>query len=186
MRQDMCQKAPCYFIASSMRLRCGLDNRSSIPDRSRNVSDRHHVQIDSGVGPFGYPNQWAPGASSSELKWSEREADYSPLSSAEVKNAWSWTSTPAYVLMLRCLIKYQGQLYLYLTEHLRVFTNKSLATESWWYEHYILYRGNYFTSSHACLILVSGVGLICFMPLRSQITSRIESIFNALETDLEA
>jgi len=31
-----------------------------------------------------------------------READHSPPSSAEVKNAWSYTSTPQYVFMVLC------------------------------------------------------------------------------------
>jgi hypothetical protein len=31
----------------------------------------------------------------------DREADYSPLSSADVKNAWSYTSTPQYVVTAR-------------------------------------------------------------------------------------
>jgi hypothetical protein len=35
-----------------------------------------------------------------------READRSPPSSAEVKNAWSYTSTPQYVFMAWSLAKY--------------------------------------------------------------------------------
>jgi hypothetical protein len=34
-------------------------------------------------------------------------------SSAEVKNAWSYTSTPQYAFIARCSVKAQGQLYLY-------------------------------------------------------------------------
>jgi hypothetical protein len=37
------------------------------------------------------------------VKWPGHEADHSPLSSAEVKNAWSYTSLP-YDFMMRCLI----------------------------------------------------------------------------------
>jgi hypothetical protein len=33
-----------------------------------------------------------------------READYSPLTSAEVKKAWLYTSTPPYAFMAYCLI----------------------------------------------------------------------------------
>jgi hypothetical protein len=33
-----------------------------------------------------------------------READHSPPSSAEVKNAWSYTSTPQYVFMTLYLL----------------------------------------------------------------------------------
>jgi hypothetical protein len=38
------------------------------------------------------------------------EADHSPSSSAEVKNAWSYTSTPPYTFMVWCLMKSTGTL----------------------------------------------------------------------------
>jgi hypothetical protein len=40
------------------------------------------------------PIQWVPGALSLEVKRPGHEADHSPPSSAEVKNAWSYISTP--------------------------------------------------------------------------------------------
>jgi hypothetical protein len=40
------------------------------------------------------PIQWVPGALSLGVKWPEREVDHSPPSSAEVKERWSYTSTP--------------------------------------------------------------------------------------------
>jgi hypothetical protein len=40
------------------------------------------------------PIQWVPGALSLGVKRPEREADHSPPSSAKVRNAWSYTSTP--------------------------------------------------------------------------------------------
>jgi hypothetical protein len=40
------------------------------------------------------PIQWLPVALSLGIKWPGRAADHSPPSSAEVKNAWSYTSTP--------------------------------------------------------------------------------------------
>jgi hypothetical protein len=48
-----------------------------------------------GLGPTQPPIQWIPGALSLEVKRPGREADHSLPSSAEVKNAWSYTSTPA-------------------------------------------------------------------------------------------
>jgi len=45
---------------------------------------------------------------------SGRDADHSPPSSAEVKNAWSCTPTPQYAFMTWYSVKAQGQLYLYL------------------------------------------------------------------------
>jgi hypothetical protein len=44
------------------------------------------------LGPTQPPTQWVLGALSLRLKW--READHSPPSSAEVNNAWSYTSAP--------------------------------------------------------------------------------------------
>jgi hypothetical protein len=40
------------------------------------------------------PIQWVPGAFNLWVKVPGREADHSPPSSAEVKNAWSYIPTP--------------------------------------------------------------------------------------------
>jgi len=47
-------------------------------------------------GKEGYESTPPPGTegSSSWVKWPRREADHSPLSSAEVKYRWSYISTP--------------------------------------------------------------------------------------------
>jgi hypothetical protein len=45
------------------------------------------------LGPTRPPIQWVPGALSLGVKRLGREADHSPPSSPEVKNAWSYTST---------------------------------------------------------------------------------------------
>jgi hypothetical protein len=46
------------------------------------------------LGPTQPPIQWVSGALSLGVKRPGREADHSPPSSAEVKNVWSYTSTP--------------------------------------------------------------------------------------------
>jgi len=46
------------------------------------------------LGPTQLPTQWVPRALSLEVKRPGSEADYSPSSSAEVKNAWNYTYTP--------------------------------------------------------------------------------------------
>jgi len=51
------------------------------------------------------PIQWVPGALSPGVKQLKHEAEHLPISSAEVKNAWSYTSTPPYTFMTWCLIK---------------------------------------------------------------------------------
>jgi hypothetical protein len=54
------------------------------------------------------PIQWVRGALFLGVKRSGREGDYSPPSSAEIKNAWSYTSTPQYAFMAWCSIKSTG------------------------------------------------------------------------------
>jgi hypothetical protein len=53
------------------------------------------------------PTQWVPGALSLGVKRPGREADHSRPSSAEVKNTWSYTSTPQYFIMAWCLVKHR-------------------------------------------------------------------------------
>jgi hypothetical protein len=57
------------------------------------------------LGPTQPHVQWVPEALSLEVKRPGRGADYSPKSSAEIKNAWSYTSTPQYTSMAWCLVK---------------------------------------------------------------------------------
>jgi hypothetical protein len=62
------------------------------------------------------PIQWVPGDLSLRVKWPEGKTDHSPPSSAEVKNAWRYTSTPQYVFMSWCLVKHRDNftlLYFY-------------------------------------------------------------------------
>jgi hypothetical protein len=67
------------------------------------------------LGPTQPPIQWVPGILSLGVKRPGREADHSPPSSAEVKNAWSYTSAPPIRLHSAVLSLAHGQLYrLYL------------------------------------------------------------------------
>jgi hypothetical protein len=73
----------------------GLDDRGSrvrFPAGAGNFSLHHSVQNGSGAHPASYP--MGTSALSLGVKRAGREADHSPPSSAEVKNAWSYTSTP--------------------------------------------------------------------------------------------
>jgi hypothetical protein len=72
---------------------------------AENFSLHHRVQ--NGSGTTQPPIQFVPGALSLGVKRPKREADHSPPYSAEVKNVWSYTSTPQYAFMVRCLVKHR-------------------------------------------------------------------------------
>jgi hypothetical protein len=72
-------------------------NRSKSRDSSVGIASR------TVLGPTQPPIQWVPGALSLGVKRPGREADDSPPSNAEVKNAWSYTSTPHYAFLAWCL-----------------------------------------------------------------------------------
>jgi hypothetical protein len=62
----------------------GLDGRGSIPRQGQHFSILHSLHIGSGFHSASYPN--GTGGCFSGIKRPGREADYSPPSSAEVKN----------------------------------------------------------------------------------------------------
>jgi hypothetical protein len=62
------------------------------------------------LGPTQPPIQCVSWDLSPGIKRSGREADHSPPSSVEVKNAWSCTSTHPYVFMAWCLVKHRDDL----------------------------------------------------------------------------
>jgi hypothetical protein len=57
------------------------------------------------LGPTQPPIQWVSEALTSGVKQLGREVDHSPPYTAEVKTAWSYTSTPPYIFMAWYLIK---------------------------------------------------------------------------------
>jgi len=57
------------------------------------------------LGPTQLAIQWVSGALYLGVKLLGRESDHYLPPSAEVKNAWNYTSTPTYALMVWCLIK---------------------------------------------------------------------------------
>jgi hypothetical protein len=84
-----------FCAASCVALGYGLHYRGSrfrFPAGAGNFSLHHRVQNGSGAHPASYP--MGTRGSFSGVKRPEREADHLPQSSAEVKNAWSYTSTP--------------------------------------------------------------------------------------------
>jgi len=66
------------------------------------------------LGPTQPPIQWVSGAISLGVKPPGSEADHSPPSSAEVKNAWSYTSTSPIRFHGVVLSMARGKIYLHL------------------------------------------------------------------------
>jgi len=83
----------------------GLDDRGFMilfPVGAGKFSLYHRVQNGSGAHPDSY--LMGSRGSFTGVKRSGREAYHSPPSSAYVKNAWSYTSTPQYALMAWCSV----------------------------------------------------------------------------------
>jgi hypothetical protein len=68
--------------------------------RAGDFSLYHHVQTGSGAHTASYP--MGTRDSSLWVKWPGHEADHSPPSSVEVKNVWSYTTTPP--LHIHCMV----------------------------------------------------------------------------------
>jgi hypothetical protein len=78
-------------------------SRGSIPGRDKRFFSITSRSI---LGPTKSPTLWALRSASLGVKRQEREADYSPPSSAEVKNDGPITSIPLSVFLTWCLINY--------------------------------------------------------------------------------
>jgi hypothetical protein len=59
------------------------------------------------LGPNQPPFQWVPGALSPMIKRPGRKANHTPPSSAEVKNAWRYTSIRQYIFIAWYLVKHR-------------------------------------------------------------------------------
>jgi hypothetical protein len=79
-----------------------------VPVSAGNFSLHQPFQTGSVAHLSSYP--MVPGFLPLGVKRPGREAGHSPPSSAEVKNAWSYLSTPQYAFMAWCSVKAQGQL----------------------------------------------------------------------------
>jgi hypothetical protein len=88
-----------------------MDDRGSIPGKSGAgiFSLRHRVQTGFGAHAASYP--MGNKGSSPEVKWPKSEADHSPASNAEVKNAWICTSILLHAFMICCFVKYRIWFY---------------------------------------------------------------------------
>jgi hypothetical protein len=88
----------------------GLDDREfESRQGAGNFPLHHRVQTGSGTHQTSYP--MSTRGSFPGVKRPGREVDHSP-SSAEVKNVWSYTSTPQYTFMVWCSVKEKEYLQL--------------------------------------------------------------------------
>jgi hypothetical protein len=97
-------------LCSSLRVTGRTGSRVRFPVGAGNFSLHHRIQNSSRAHPASYPT--GTRALSLGVKRPGHEADHSLPSSAEVKNAWSYTSTPPIRLHDVVLSQTQGQLYL--------------------------------------------------------------------------
>jgi hypothetical protein len=82
----------------------------------------------SAVGSTQPPIQRVPWTLSRGVRREGREADHSSPSSAEVKNVWTYTSTPQYVFLAWCLVKYRDNFTFYLYPSSRPLPPKCTAS----------------------------------------------------------
>jgi hypothetical protein len=104
----------------------GLDDRVSITGKGWEFFSSPPLCPDQLWRPPNFPIHWVPAVASPGGK-----ADHSSPSSAEVKNAWSYTSIPQYVFMAWCLIRL-GYVFTawYLVKHRDNFTSTLLLQEA--------------------------------------------------------
>jgi hypothetical protein len=88
----------------------------------------HHVQSGSGAHPGCWP--MGSGVLSSGVRRQGREVNPFLPSSAEVKNAWSYTSIPPYVFMAWCILKHRDNFRLTSTKQLP-FWKKCFPVTIW-------------------------------------------------------
>jgi hypothetical protein len=86
--------APALVAQLVSRLGYGLNDRGSVPSMDSDVSFFFATASRLALRPTQPPIRWVPGDLSPEVKCPGCEAEYSPLSSAEVKKGRSYTSAP--------------------------------------------------------------------------------------------
>jgi hypothetical protein len=103
--QCVLSKEPSYL--SGTTLGYGLDDRGFESRKGLGIFFHHRVQTGSGTHPASYP--MGTRGSFPGVKRPGREADHSPLSSAEIKNTLNYTSTPPIRLQSVVLSKEKEQ-----------------------------------------------------------------------------
>jgi hypothetical protein len=120
-------------IAQSVRrLGYGMDSRGP-----RNLSLHYLVQTGFGTHRVSYPL----GAEGCFPKRSGREANHSPPSHDEIKNAWSYISTPQYVFLVWCLVKHRDNFtFLVHAFEIQIYSYKAITLRIY---HWVEYETNF-------------------------------------------
>jgi hypothetical protein len=119
-----------YFYLVVTKLQAGRSWFVSRQGHEKDFSLRHRIQ----TGSAAYPASCSVLFSSSfpGVKRPELETNYLPPSNAEVKNAWSCTSTPLYVYTTWCLIKQEIRLYVVWDKFNSRCPQQLLQRSSYW------------------------------------------------------
>jgi hypothetical protein len=109
-----------YNNVTRYKLKCELFRRPGYLSRYSNYTmgwttnilgfdcwQEHEIFRRLALGPIQPTVQWLLTVPSLEIKRKERKNNWQLPSSAEVKNAWSYTSARPYIFMARCLIKHR-------------------------------------------------------------------------------
>jgi hypothetical protein len=76
--------------------------------------------------------QMGTGGSFPGVKWPGCEADHSHISSAKVKNAWSYNSSSPYVFMAWCLVKHRDNFtFTFIELYVPGVIHVKISEESW-------------------------------------------------------
>jgi len=100
--RSMIQGSSVSIVTEQQAGRAGFDSR-----QGQGFLSLQHRCVKTGRGATHPLIQCVPGALPPVAKRRWREADHSPPSYAEVENAWSYTSTPIYVLMAWDVVKHR-------------------------------------------------------------------------------
>jgi hypothetical protein len=95
-------------VSIATRLWAGRSEFDSVPELG--IFSSPPPYPDRSWGPSSFLSNGYRGFFTPRVKRPRHEADHSPPSSSEVKNASSYTSIPRYVFMAWCLVKYRKKL----------------------------------------------------------------------------
>jgi hypothetical protein len=141
----------------------GLDDRGSIPGTARDCF-LFATASRPAQGLTQPPIQWVPRAFTPGVRRSGREAELLSPSPAKVKNAWSHTSTPPYVLMAWHLVNDWDNFAFYLYLIKEQLECSRTGKRSWHWSYFQVEWSLIYESCVKCLLSVALI-LACIVVL---------------------